>query len=726
MIRHRITHASALVALAGGSAFAQPAPAPAPAPTPSLTDEELLAAADKAAEAAEADPSADGGGEVITVEGTAPAESASSVHFTAKELQRRPHSQPSDLLRQIPGLVVAQHAGGGKSDQYFLRGFDADHGTDVALFLDGVPVNMTSHGHGQGYADSHWMIPETIGSVDMHKGPYAARYGDFYTAGAIEMRTIDSVERPTVYLSGATTVTGPTAGDHLDRRMVGLASPALGDGKGLLAVEVGESDGPFITPQGFRRSAALGKWKMPVGPGELSLATTYYSARWNQSGQLPAAEVAAGRLDRFGAIDPTEGGTSSRGSLALGYTVRDDSGAQWSIRGYGVSYRLRLFSNFTLFMRDPVNGDQIEQDDTRLMYGVNGAYTRRFTKGSVDALVTAGVEARADNVETELWHSAARQRLADCFEVMNPCNHTDNKIRDLAAYAEAQVSVGDKLQLMPGLRIDQYTWDVDDLDAETMLDPEMTTGGFAGRAIVSPKLSAIYKLSPELAVFANGGIGFHSNDARAAVKIDGPGALARAYGAEAGARVQPMPGFRASADFWYLYLGSEQVWVGDNGGTEPSDPTRRYGIDVEAAWDLTPNLSIDANVSIGRSSVVANQGNGGALALAPRLMGGAGIAYHRGDDTLVSLRTRGIGSRPANDDGSLTAEGFLLVDLVASQQLMRNVRLGLSIVNLLDAEWREAQFADDSRVTPTAEVKEDVHFTPGQPLTAMLELGLSY
>ncbi|MEZ4366920.1 MAG: TonB-dependent receptor [Kofleriaceae bacterium] len=699
---------------------------PAVAPPPS-TDAPIAASPPAAAPVAVGEPSPpSSAAEVIVIEDRAPAESASSVHFDRADLHRRPHAQPSDLLRQVPGLVVAQHAGGGKADQYFLRGFDADHGTDVALFLDGVPINLTSHGHGQGYADSHWMIPETIATVDMHKGPYAARYGDFYTAGAIELRTLDSVERPTVTLSLATPLTGPVAGEQFDRRLVGLASPVVDGNPGLIAVELGINDGPFISPQRFRRSAALAKWSALVGPGELSLAATYYAARWNQSGQLPAREIDTGRLDRFGAVDPSEGGISSRSSLALGYRVRDDRGGTWAVNAYGVDYRLRLFSNFTLFLRDQALGDQIEQTDDRALYGLAGTYTRRLEAGPVDALVTVGVQARADDVHASLWHAAERRRVPDCFGVANPCNDTDAAIRNLAAYAEADVGLGGRLHLLPGLRIDQFTWDVTDLDPETVLDPAATTAGFAARAMVSPKLSALVHVSEAATVFANAGLGLHSNDARAAVDTGAPGALARAIGAEVGARVRPSAGLEASADLWYLHLASEQVWVGDLGGTEASDPTRRYGVDVDASWRPAPWLSLDGNLALARATVAANAGNGGALALAPRLMGGAGVSYHRGEDTTVSLRARGIGQRPANDDGSLTAEGYLLVDLVASHRLGRHAELGLTVVNLLDRPWREAQFADDSRVTPTGPVVEDVHLTPGAPLTAMVELTLGY
>jgi TonB dependent receptor/TonB-dependent Receptor Plug Domain len=658
--------------------------------------------------------------EVIEIEGRPPAESASSVHFDADDLRHRPRAQPSDVLRQAPGLVVSQHAGGGKADQYFLRGFDADHGTDVALFVDGVPVNLTSHGHGQGYADAHWIIPETIASLDVHKGPYAARYGDFYTAGAIEMKTIESIPGAGVWLTGGTEIGGPVAFERPTSRMLGMASPQLGAGKTLLAAELSSTDGPFLDQQNFRRYASLGRWTAPLGGGDLGVALTAYGARWNQSGQIPAAEVAAGRLDRFGSLDPSEGGTSSRASLALRYDVGKPASGRWSLHAYLVDYRLRLYSNFTLFARDPVAGDQIEQTDDRLLYGTSATYRRLHSIAGRPALVSAGVQARADDVTADLWHTSARQRLADCFEVANPCNRTDGAIRGLGAFIEEDISAMPWLQLIAGLRFDHFVWDLEDLDDETALTP-MTTGGSAQRAIISPKLSAIVRPAASVDLFANAGFGFHSNDARAAVASGGPGALARAFGTEVGARARPLDSIETSAALWFLRLSSEQVWSGDAGGTEPSEATRRYGADLSASWKPMAWLTVDANVSLARSRFVANRGNAGALALAPRLTGGAGVTFTQGA-SFAALRARGIGDRPANDEDTLTAEGYLLLDLVAGYRL-DPFELGVSITNLLDASWREAQFAEESRVAPEADLREDVHFTPGAPLSALVTVG---
>ena len=272
--------------------------------------------------------------------------------------------------------------------------------------------------------------------------------------------------------------------------------------------------------------------------------------------------------------------------------------------------------------------------------------------------------------------------------------------------------------MLPGVRFEQFTWDVDDVNPATRSDPARATGGTASRAMVLPKLSVEAEVARQLSLFANAGSGFHSNDARANAANHGDGSLARALGAEAGFRTTAIPHARIAADVWYLHLDSELVWSGDAGGTEPSGPTRRYGVDLEVAYSPRPWLRLDANVSIARSTLVQNAGNSNGLALAPRIMGQGGVTFVQGP-AFVSLRARGIGDRPGNDDGSLTAQGYLIFDLMAGRTFGK-LDLELTLNNLLDADWREAQFADGSAVTPTAPIVEQMHFTPGIPLSATL------
>jgi outer membrane receptor protein involved in Fe transport len=443
-------------ALAQTPASVVTAPTAAPASAPP-SDADILAAAQVQAEA-----------EVIEIDDTAPAESASSVHLSLDDLKRRSRTQVSDILRQVPGLMVSQHAGGGKSDQYFIRGFDSDHGTDIAMYADGVPVNMPSHGHGQGYADTHFLIPETISTVDVHKGPYAARFGDFYTAGAMELSTLDKVDGPTVWIAGGIPLAGPRMAEQYNRRVVGMASPQIRDDttdKALIAAQLADTDGPFDNAQRFRQGNALIKWQGRVGAGDLKLQTSWYAASWNASGQVPESAVADGTISRFGSLDPSEGGDTSRTAIQLGYRVRDDAGGLWRASAYGLEYRLRLFSDFTLFARDPVHGDEIEQDDSRFTWGLDTAYERRFSLAGMDTYLTTGVQVRNDNVENALWHAEKRMRLAGCFgQGANPCNDTYDRIRDVAGYAEATIHVLPHVHVLPGLRFEQLTWDVDDMN----------------------------------------------------------------------------------------------------------------------------------------------------------------------------------------------------------------------------------------------------------------------
>jgi len=683
------------------------APTPTPSPPPGATIEQI-----------EAETL---GGETIEIVDTAPAESASSVHITRADLQFRSVTQVSDILRQVPGLMVSQHAGGGKSDQYFIRGFDADHGTDIAIYADGIPVNMPSHGHGQGYADTHFLIPETVNSVDVHKGPYSARFGDFYTAGAMELTTIDKVDGPTIWIAGGAPLAGPKAFDQYNRRIVGMASPELREGsadKSLLAVEIGDTDGPFANPQHFRQGNGLVKWKGDAGPGELHIEGNWYEAKWNASGQVPESAVTSGLISQYGSLDPSEGGDTSRTTGQIAYTVRDTKGGSWTAMAYALAYRLRLYSDFTLYARDPVHGDEIEQTDARSTYGLDLKYERHIDAFGHDTWLIVGAQTRNDDVENALWHDQKRVRLADCFDQgINPCNHTLDRIRSFSGYVEANVHFEPHIHVLPAVRLDQFVWDVEDLNPATTTNPSTSTGGTAGKAIASPKLSVEIEATDKLDLFANSGYGFHSNDARGNVANKGVGSLARALGAEAGVRTSYVPHAKFSADLWYLHLDSELVWSGDEGGTAASGPTERYGVDLEGAWNPFPWLRLDANVSIAHSAFVANAGNGSALALAPKLMGQGGMTYIHGAFN-ISLRGRGIADRPGNDANTLTAKGYFIFDLIASVQPTKKLGLNLTLNNLFNQAWREAQFADTSAITPTSPAVEQMHFTPGIPLTA--------
>src|SRR6185369_806460 len=283
-----------------------------------------------------------------------PYTAASSATVRNQDFTARPLLEPADILKVTPGLMTVQHAGGGKANQYFIRGFDADHGTDLALSVDGVPVNAVSHGHGQGYADLHFIIPEVMDKLEVTKGPYSADQADFATAGSVNLVTRRSFEQSQVKLG---------YGAFATMRLLGIAAPHLeGPWEGFAAVELYGSNGPFRLPEDHRRYNAIASATLHTGSSsDLNLQLQSYAAGWNGSGQLPLRAVDAGELDRFGAVDPSEGGLSSRHSAILRYRSSDGAGGLFNAMAYGAWSTLDLFSDFTFFAMDPVHGDEIEQ-----------------------------------------------------------------------------------------------------------------------------------------------------------------------------------------------------------------------------------------------------------------------------------------------------------------------------------------------------------------------------
>src|SRR5262245_30674914 len=345
----------------------------------------------------------------VVVTAPPPVSSSSEMLIPGRDFELRPQGRPADVLRYVPGLILGQHQGGGKSEQYILRGFDADHGTDVALFVDGLPINLRSHAHGQGYADLHFLIPETVQRLDGFKGPYFVEYGDFATAGAVNFVLRDIVEDNYAEASG---------GSFGTMRYLTLLSPTRDALKTLIAAEYYRSDGPFEHPNGYNRFNILGKAKGTlVGGMDLSVWASYYWASWHGSGEIPVRAVRAGLLSRFGAIDPNEGGQTQRLNLNADWTWRLDEAQTIAVRGYGSYYTLDLFNNFTFFLTDPVNGDEINQRDRRLLAGIDAQYQHQSKPFGVSLISTAGFQYRIDTPRVVLGTSIQRQiGRASCRE----------------------------------------------------------------------------------------------------------------------------------------------------------------------------------------------------------------------------------------------------------------------------------------------------------------------
>lgn len=659
---------------------------------------------------------------------------ASALTVRDQDLRLRPIQRVGDLLRVAPGLITVQHAGGGKANQYLLRGFDADHGTDIALTLDGIPINMVSHAHGQGYADSNFILPELIERVEVYKGPYFAELGDFATAGAINLVTRQSFNENFATIQG---------GMFNTLRAVVAASPKVGKLRTLIIGEGSYSDGPFENPERFKKYNLFAKLTYDLSPRSfVSFGVSSYGGDWFASGQIPSREVDAGRLDRFGYIDPTEGGASSRQNVYLSYQHRDASN-EIAALAYFSRYGLKIYSNFTLFSRDPENGDGIEQGDDRFLGGFRASYRRRARWRFMTFDTSAGISGRFDVIHNSLYYQRARERLESVV---------DHEIREtsLGLYAKEEIGFSRWVRLILGMRADLFVFDVSD-QKEDLKTQGNATSGVRGDMTFSPKATLVISPHRTTDLFVNFGRGFHSNDARGVVRaVDPVTPLTPALGYEVGTRTRLFNRLDLAASFWGLDLDSELVWVGDEGRTEASGATRRLGFEFEGRARITSWLFADLDVTWNDAKFTQNAGNGNAVALAPRFTIAAGMSVQTPFGLKGSLRFTGIGARPATEDEFLTAQGVYLLDAFVGYR-WRLIEVGLSIENLTNSAYRAAQFATTSRLRsePTTNAPsppnacpsgtraqtgddgnfvgcEDVNFTPGNPINVQARATLYF
>jgi outer membrane receptor protein involved in Fe transport len=659
------------------------------------------------------------------------------------DLKIRPNRSAQDILQLAPGLVIAQHAGGGKAEQIYLRGFDADHGTDVNISVDGMPVNMVSHGHGQGYADLHFIIPDVVDEVDVYKGPYFAEYGNLATAGAVAFRTREHIGGNTVRIEGGAFETYrlttlyqiPTSSTHNNAYFAG---------------QFYNTDGPVDSPQGFRRFNLFGKFHTHISEtAKLSFDISGFSSAWNASGQIPQRALDSGLINRFGSLDELEGGTTGRQNLNFMYETVGSGNSEFMIQAYTSRYNFKLFSNFTFFLDDPINGDMIEQTDSRQILGLNTKYKFYHHLGLGVATATFGGGYRADDMDVALWRSPNRVRLEKRVEA----NIAE---RNLFLWAQEEFLFSPQAHLQLGLRGDYFTFDVED-----RLDTQADNGlphasGYAQEAIVSPKANLVISPSQRLDLYANFGAGFHSNDARdviinqrvadlekalkrnglneqqitdslAALNIDPSQrhakTLPRAVGAELGFRARLGERLNFGAAGWWLNLEREFVYVGDAGTTELSGRTKRYGVDLEARLKLLSWLYGDADATVSTGKLRDEPQEANQIPLAPRFIATGGLTVRHPQGYEGGLRIRHIGDRPANEANTVTALGYTVFDLSASYRF-GNYQLNVVMENLTDTDWNEAQFDTESRLRDEAAPVSELHFTPGNPRN--VRVGVSY
>ncbi len=620
----------------------------------------------------------------------------------------RPVQSAQDLLRLVPGLFIAQHAGGGKAEQIFVRGFDCDHGTDFAVSIDGMPVNMVSHAHGQGYADFHFVIPEVVEAVNVYKGPYTARFGDFATAGAAEFVTKNEIKQRVarVEVGQFDTYRGLVVADVLGQRHLFSKQKE----SAYVAAEYYFTNAYFNSPQRFKRFNGMAKYNgLLTDRTSLTLLGSHFTSNWDASGQVPVRGVSEGLISRFGAIDNSEGGRTDRTNATAKLTTVLGNDAVVTNQVYYSNYNFNLYSNFTFFLNDPENGDEIRQRDRgRDIYGYSGTYEQNGALGSLPTKTTVGLGTRLDDTEVGLFRARKRETI-DTTSIAHVYE------QNVHGYLDEVLTLTDKLTLNAAVRYDHYFFRVKNL-GNAGAD---SISGRADKGIVSPKLNLYYTVNPGLQFFVRSGLGFHSNDARGVVRATtqpkNMRTLPRATGAEIGSTFKAGPGIIFNAVLWGLDLQNELVYVGDEGVVEITGRSRRVGAELAVRAQITDRLYVDADVNYNHGRYRDEPKDANRIPLAPTFTSTGGVTYRAASGLSGALRYRAIDSRPANETGTITALGYGLLDVVASYTQKR-YQVGFTIENLLNRNWNQAQFATQSRLPGEGpDGVEELHYTPGTP-----------
>ena len=633
---------------------------------------------------------------------TSPPSMASQTTATGEELNARPVTRPGEVLEAVPGLIVTQHSGDGKANQYFLRGYNLDHGTDLAITVDDVPVNMRTHAHGQGYADLNWLMPETINLLAIRKGPYFADEGDFSSVGNLHIGLIDSVPKAIAQL---------TAGSFGYRRMFGMDSAKAGDGNLLVAGEAATYDGPWVNPDGMRKVNGLLRYTQGTALDGFSLTGMAYSNKWNSTDQIPQRAVPLVGL--YGSEDPSDGGNTSRFALSARIAGTDDAGS-WKANAYAVKSQLDLFNNFTYFLRDPVLGDQFHQHDDRIMAGANGSRTLNGSFAGLPMQTTFGVQTRYD---------AINLALSDTFQRSFLANVRSDRVGEgsVGIYAQNTVKWTDWLRTTLGWRGDYYQARVD-----SIFDPN--NSGTVSAGIGSPKFTMVLGPFNKTEFFVGAGYGMHSNDARGATIAEDPTdpttklaaspLLVRTKGAEAGVRTRIIPGLDSSLSVFMLDQNSELVFSGDAGDTVASRASRRYGVEWTNRYRPVSWIDIDADLALSharfvgfdseRADVYASLagfpqvqiGNapGNYIPNAPAIVASAGITLGEKTGPFGTLRWRYLGSSPLTEDNAFRSPATSIFNGRLGYRADNGWKIQLDVLNLLNSRTNQITYAYGSLI----------------------------
>ncbi|HEX2843350.1 TonB-dependent receptor [Hyphomicrobium sp.] len=639
------------------------------------------------------------------------AQSASQGYVSAEEIAAVPAYRTGDILEAVPGLVVTQHSGEGKANQYFVRGFNIDHGTDLAITVDGMPVNMRTHGHGQGYADTNFMIPEIMRGLTFRKGPYFASEGDFSSAGAVHLDIVDKLDKNFGRIE---------AGSFGHRRAVaGMSSPVGVDGTVLVAGEAHFFDGPWERPDDLRKFNGVMRYSNGSFNNGFAVTAMAYSGHWNATDQIPLRGVESGAIDRFGTLDPTDGGSSHRYSLS-GRWNQTDANSATRVNAYVLKSDMSLFSNFTYFLNDPVNGDQFQQADDRWVAGASASKTFfGMLLPGVKSETTIGIQGRYDNIEVGLFNTKQREHLSTVRE---------DRVEEasVGVFAESTLHWTNWLRTTTGLRADLYTADV-------MSNMPVNSGSDTD-GIVSPKFGLVLGPWAATELYLNAGTGFHSNDARGTVTTVDPASgdpvspapfLVRSKGAEVGLRTQPNSGLTSTASVFILDFDSEIVFVGDAGTTEASRPSRRIGAEYTLHAQLLPWLTLDLDAAYTHARFQEDDPAAPGRHIPGAIEGvvAAGLSFDNLDGWFGNVNIRYFGARPLIEDDSVRSESSTPVSASLGYRFDDGFIVRLDGFNLFDQTSSQIDYYYASRLPgePAGGV-EDIHFHPLEPRSFRLSL----
>lgn len=631
------------------------------------------------------------------------ADSASQGVVGYSDFSTRPLARVAELVEVVPGMIATQHSGPGKANQYFLRGMNLDHGSDFSTYFDGMPVNFRTHAHAQGYMDLNFIIPEIIERVDFQKGSYFANTGDFSLAGSSSMKTYNTLKK---------NFTEVTLGSEDELRLVTANTLHLDNGGTLLtAFEHHQTNGHFDLDQDVRKYNALLKYTGTIANIPSRITFSAYDSEWISTNQVPQRAVDNGLISRFGFIDPDLGGNSYRYSLTGNFELND-----WDLNLYGSSYYMSLINNPTYFLNNPVDGDEFEQEDERLLFGGSLRNVTNTEWFGLPVKRTVGIDMRYDDInELNLFNTINRERVSSIRE-------DEAEEFSTGIFAESQISLTDNLRASLGLRYDFY-----DFDVETL---RPANSGSDSDSLLQPNVGLAYRVNKNLELYLNYGHGFHSNDVRAAVNTIDPitgdptGAedvLVEGKGSEIGFRYDTLNGFNIAVAAFELRIDSELVFVGDAGTTEPSDPTRRSGLEINSFWEINENLVFDFSAAKTDGYFRGLPSNANSITDAHEKVVAAGLTYVGNNGLTTSLRVRHFSDAALTEDESVNKDGSTLIHAGASYTF-NNWEVGVDILNLLDEEDDDIAYFFESRLAGEVAGMEDVHFHPSNPRTVRVLL----